>query len=55
MDFMVQKLSVESLEDLYSQIYERNSSQYIYFGSFIQGVSGRLVNILGGGIMDYSE
>ena len=28
---------------------------YIYIYIYIQGVAGRIVNILGGGSMDYSE
>jgi len=28
---------------------------YIYIYTYIQGVSGGIVNILGGGTMDYSE
>jgi len=52
---MVQKFLVECLKFLYYEIYERNSSQYIYFVLFIQIVSGRVVNILGGDSMGHSE
>ena len=36
-------------------MYVYTFSAYVYIYIYIQGVSGVVVNILGGGSMDYSE
>ena len=37
------------------RIGKKNERLFVWRSTYIQGVSGGIVNILGGGIMDYSE